>query len=220
MVKYLIGDALKEGIALLNQNSIATAGIDARVLLQNVLGCDALYLTVHANDELSTKARRLYKEFLQKRAQNIPVAYITKSKEFMALDFYVDENVLVPRPDTEILCEEVICLLKGKKALVTDMCTGSGCIAVSLAKYLPGIEVVGLDISEKAVKTAIRNAEQNGVDSRCRFEVFNVKNPYSIKADAVVSNPPYIPNSVIRTLQSDVKDYEPTIALDLSLIHI
>lgn len=214
MVKRTLGDALKRGIALLNQNSIESAGTDARVLMCRVLGCDKLYLTVHRDDEISEKAENDFITLVKRRASDEPLGYILNHREFMSLDFYVDKNVLIPRPDTEILVEKVISFFDGKSPVITDMCTGSGAVAVSLAKYLPGSEVTGIDISPEAVKIAELNAERNGVADRCSFLVHDVREVYNSKADAVVSNPPYIPTADICTLSETVKDYEPLLALD------
>lgn len=214
MVRKTIGDALKHGIVLLNENSIENAGLDARVIMCSVLSCNELYLTVHRDDEINEENEKKFFSFVKRRASNEPLGYILNHREFMSLDFYVDENVLIPRPDTEILAEKVISYFAGKKPVITDMCTGSGAIAVSLAKYIPGARVTGLDISAEAVKIAAMNAEKNGVSKNCSFLVYDVLKPYDVMADAVVSNPPYIPAKEIETLDETVKGYEPRIALD------
>lgn len=214
MVKYTIGDALKKGIALLNENSIENPTLDARILLSEVMKCDSLYLTMHRDDELSDSCRDMFFSFIQRRAKNEPVGYIIEKKEFMSMDFYVDSNVLIPRPDTEILVEKAIDVLKGiSNPTVIDMCTGSGAIAVSLAKYVEGSKVTGLDISEQALMVAKKNAESNGVD--VEFEIHDVLSAYNNqKADAVVSNPPYISTEDMKKLESNVSDFEPHLALD------
>ena len=214
MVKRTIGDALFRGIALLNENSIENAGIDARVIMSSVLKCDKLYLTVHRDDEISKEKENEFFSLVKRRASDEPLGYILNYKEFMSLDFYVDKNVLIPRPDTEILVEKVISYFEGKSPLITDMCTGSGAIAVSLAKYIEGAHVTGLDISPDAVRIAKTNAEKNGVAEQCDFILHDVLKPYEVLADAVVSNPPYIPTEVVKGLDATVKDFEPHIALD------
>jgi len=159
MVKCTIGDALKQGIALLNENLIDSAGLDARVIMCHVLSCDKLYLAVHKDEEISNEKKEEFISLVKRRALCEPLGYILNHREFMSLDFYVDKNVLIPRPDTEILVEKVISHFEGKTPYITDMCTGSGAIAVSLAKYLPGAKLTGLDISPEAVKIASMNAE-------------------------------------------------------------
>ncbi len=215
MVKKTIGDALKEGIALLNETLTESPGTNARALLCSVLGCDSLYLTVHRSDCLTENQIKDFEKLINRCAGGEPLAYILNRREFMSIDFYVDENVLIPRPDTEILCEEVIRNFDGKEPVIIDMCTGSGAIAVSLAKYLPHASVAGVDISENALEIARKNAKNNSVDGRCIFLKHDIRKPFEgYMADCVVSNPPYIPTGVIDTLEKNVKDYEPHLALD------
>lgn len=211
--KKTVGDALKQGIALLKQNNISEAITDATVLLSHTLECDRLYLTIHKNDAIAPDKDDVYMELINRRCQSEPVSYITGHKEFMSLDFKVEEGVLIPRPDTEILVETVIDKLKDiPNPVITDMCTGSGAIAVSLAKYIQGSRVTALDVSEVALRIARENALLNGVEISA--EEHDVLTPYNALADAVVSNPPYIPTEVIEGLDSDVSDYEPHLALD------
>lgn len=162
-----------------------------------------------------------YDEFLElirRRCNNEPYAYIVGEKEFMRLNFKVDSNVLIPREDTEILVQEVIEVANLKlesedKIKILDMCTGSGCIAISLDKYIKKAEITAIDISEKALKLAKENAKFNGVSVNFiksnLFEKLNTKE----KFDIIVSNPPYIRKALIRELQEEVKK-EPIIALD------
>ena len=213
MVKYTIGDALLAGIALLKENKIESAGEDARVIMAHCLGHDKLYITVHRDDILGDEEKKIFFSAVQRRAKNEPVAYITHSREFMSLDFYVDENVLVPRPDTEILVEKIIELCGGGKTRIFDICTGSGAIAVSLAKYMPECRVCGLDISATAVKIARKNAVANGVDDRCEFKVADALCLPEFSADCIVSNPPYVSAAEMTALMPDVSDFEPHIAL-------
>jgi len=214
MVKYTISDALKKGIALLNENSIENPGLDARIFLSHVLGCDSVYLTVHRDDELSVEEAENYFAYIDRRRKNEPVGYIIGKKEFMSLDFVVNPHVLIPRPDTEILVERAINFLSSKEnPTVIDMCTGSGAISVSLAKYVKGSSVTGLDISCDAIAVAKENARLNGVD--VTFKLHDVLIPYKgACADCVVSNPPYIPTEDVKGLDSDVSDFEPKLALD------
>ncbi len=214
MVKQkTLSDALKEGIALLNEENIETAGLDARMLMCHVLGCDKLYLTVHKDDVLKSEDVDRYFKLILRRKEYEPVSYITGTKEFMSLSFDVDENVLIPRPDTEIVTERVINEIKSPNPVIIDMCTGSGAIAVSLAKYIEGASVTALDISDGALSVAKGNAIKNGVN--INFEKHDVLKPYTkLKADAVVSNPPYIPKKDLEDLQKDVIKYEPRMALD------
>lgn len=213
MVKYTIGDALVRGIALLKQFNIPGAATDAAVLLGHVLDCTRLHLTVHRDDPLTKEQSDSYNTCIQRRCNNEPVSYITGSKEFMSLKFRVSPGVLIPRPDTEILVERAISELSGiESPVIIDMCTGSGAIAVSLAKYIPGSVVTGLDISPQALDIARLNAKENG--AKVCFALHDVRKPYEAKADAVVSNPPYIPTADIAGLETNVADFEPHLALD------
>lgn len=147
-----------------------------------------------------------------------PVQYIVGKCEFMSMDFFVDSHTLIPRADTEILVEEVTCLLKDKIApQIFEVGSGSGCIAVSLAKSLTDAMVVSADISPDAIKVAQKNAEANGVADRVEFvcrDIFDGFPEFAKDADAVVSNPPYIPKRDIEGLDEKVKDFEPLSALD------
>lgn len=214
MVEYkLLGDALLEGIALLKETNIENPSLDARILMCRTLSCDELYLTVHRDRHLTQSEQDAFFSLIKRRMSNEPVGYITGTKEFMSLEFNVDKNVLIPRPDTEILVEKVMSEVKSANPVIIDMCTGSGAIAVSLAKYIPNACVLGLDISEDALKVAKTNSQKNGAD--VTFEKHDVLKPYSkITADAVVSNPPYIPTDDLNGLMRDVIDFEPSIALD------
>ena len=214
MVKYTIGDALKKGIALLNENKIETATLDARIIMCHVIECDTLHLTLHREDQMTDDAADKFFELIGRRAESEPVSYITEKKEFMSMDYFVDSNVLIPRPDTEILVERALKELNGiNKPVVVDMCTGSGAIALSLGKYLTDSRILALDISEGALDVARKNAAANGVDAE--FAIHDVLTPYTgCMADAVVSNPPYIPTADIKTLEKDVADFEPLLALD------
>ena len=211
--KKTIGDALKRGIALLKQCNIPEAVTDAMVLLSHVLGCERLYLTIHRDDAIDSCKEAEYMDYINRRCNSEPVSYITGHKEFMSLDFKVEKGVLIPRPDTEILVETVMDKLKEiPNPVIVDMCTGSGAIAVSLAKYIQGSHVTALDVSDVALQLAKENAVSNGVN--ITVEEYDVLTPYNALADAVVSNPPYIPTEVIKGLDSDVAEYEPHLALD------
>ncbi len=211
--KNTIGDALKKGIALLKKCDIPGAATDAAVLLGHVLDCARLHLTVHRDDAIDKGKEQEFFDLIQRRCRKEPVSYITGYREFMSMDFKVAPGVLIPRPDTEILVETVIQKLNGiPNPVIVDMCTGSGAVGVSLAKYITGSKVTALDVSDTAIETARENALSNGV--KLEVAKHDVLTPYNASADAVVSNPPYIPTKIVKTLQEDVSMYEPHIALD------
>ncbi|MCR5610051.1 MAG: peptide chain release factor N(5)-glutamine methyltransferase [Lachnospiraceae bacterium] len=207
-----IRELLKEGSKRLALNGVEEADVDARLLLLHVLNINSAVFYMIMNNEAEETVIYRYYELIDKRCTHYPLQYITGSTEFMGLSFKVDENVLIPRFDTEILVEEVLKLDLDKKKIL-DMCTGSGCIAISLKKLLKGnADVTGVDISEGALKIAEYNAKMNDTEvSFIKSDLFeNINERY----DVIVSNPPYIRTSVINELMEEVKSHEPFMALD------
>ena len=166
----------------------------------------------HSEDELDEIHEKKILEGIEQLRNYIPIQYITNNQEFMKLNFFVNQNVLIPRSDTEILVEEVINTYKNEHVKILDMCTGSGCIAISLKKYMQNSEVYGIDISKEALKVAQKNAKNNNVDVKfgCSDMFADIQDK---DFDVIVSNPPYIRTQVINTLAKEVKN-EPIIALD------
>ena len=207
-----IRELLKKEIEKLNNNEVDDSIFKAKILLAFELEVDMQYLNIHFDDEVGDKILRRFQEDIQKVISGIPVQYITKNQEFYGLDFYVDENVLIPQPDTEILVQEVIEIAKKftKKPKIVDICTGSGAIAIAVAKNIEA-DIVASDISEKALQIAKRNALENEVNIKfLRSDMFeNIEE----KFDIIVSNPPYIESQTIDTLPKEVRN-EPIIALD------
>lgn len=196
-----------------------TPKLDTEILLQKALGdVDRLYIQLNLDKKLSDEELKCFNEMINDRLNGRPIAYIVKNREFMALNFYVEEGVLIPRPDTEPLVEEVIELSKGMKDVtIVDIGTGSGAISVSLAKYIKNSYVYSLDISDKALSIGKKNAVNNEVDDKIEFiksDVFTGIKDRNLKLDIIVSNPPYIKKEDIKTLHTQVKDYEPYIALE------
>ena len=196
-----------------------TPKLDIEILLSKALGdVDRLYIHLNLHKELTNEQMELFNNMIQDRLKGRPIAYIVNNREFMGLDFYVEEGVLIPRPDTEPLVEEVIDLVSGQSDLkIVDIGTGSGAITVSLAKYIKDCKVYSLDISDKALSIGLKNAISNGVEDKINFiksDVFSGIENKNLKIDVIVSNPPYIRKSDIETLHTQVKDYEPYIALE------
>ena len=210
-----IMEAIKKGMIELKNSNIEFPKLKSRLLMQFILNKSRQYVIVNDMEELNTNQKNKYFEAIYKIKNGLPLEHITHQKEFMKLNFFVDENVLIPRQDTEILVEETIKIaqkIKAKKIL--DLCTGSGAIAVSLAKYLPQSEITAIDISNEALKIAKKNAINNQVEKQITFissDMFTNLNDE--KFDIIVSNPPYIRKNVIDTLDEEVKK-EPHIALD------
>jgi release factor glutamine methyltransferase len=195
-----------------------TPRLDVELLLEKVLDVDRLYLHININKEITNEEENKFIQLINERIKGRPIAYIVENREFMGLDFYVKEGVLIPRPDTEILVEEIIELCKCKDSVnILDIGTGSGAITISLAKYIKNSSVMSFDISEIALEIAKKNAVNNEVDSKIKFvksDLFESIKGQDIKFDVIVSNPPYIPKADIKTLHTQVKDYEPYNALE------
>lgn len=210
-----IMEAIKKGMIELKNANIETPKLKARLLMQFTLNKPRQYIIVNDLNELTVKEENQYFSAIKKMRQGVPLEHITHQREFMKLNFFVNENVLIPRQDTEILVEEVINIAKKTNAkTILDLCTGSGAIAVSLAKYLPNTEITAVDISQEALKVAKKNAISNEVENQITFissDLFtNLENQ---KFDIIVSNPPYIRTEEIKSLSKEVQN-EPLIALD------
>lgn len=204
-------ECLLYGKNYLHSHNIADSDIDAWLLLEYTAKIDRNYYFMHQFEEISNILADEYKILLVRRSEHVPLQYLTNEQEFMGFKFKVNENVLIPRQDTEILVEEAVNRLKPSMR-VLDMCTGSGCIAVSLKKLVRDIEVTAADISSKALAVAIENAELNSADIEfIQSDLFeNVRG----KFDIIVSNPPYIPSETVDVLMEEVREHEPRLALD------
>lgn len=195
---------------------IASARLEAQLLLAHVLGCTRVQLYTGFDKPLAEPELAGYRELIRRRLAGEPVAYLLGEHEFWGLPFHVDPSVLVPRPDTETVVEVARSLRADRSApcRVLDLCTGSGAIAVSLAKELPAARVIATDRSEAAVALARKNAERNGVGDRVEVRVGDLWEPVAgERFDLIVSNPPYIATDVIPTLSPEVRR-EPVLALD------
>lgn len=205
-------EAYETGKGTLAAAGIEEAELDARLLLEEICGTDRNTLLVHGDRNVTEEELTQYKEMLEKRSAHIPLQQIIGRQSFMGLEFYVDENVLIPRQDTELLVEEALQELHDGMRIL-DMCTGSGCILLSLLKYSNDCEGIGADISEEALKVAERNRVQLGLKNAAfiRSDLFEAVEG---KFDLLVSNPPYICSDVIDTLMPEVREHEPRQALD------
>jgi release factor glutamine methyltransferase len=193
--------------------------LDIELLIRKVLGdVDKLYIHLNLNKDLTNEEKSNLIDMVNQRKKGRPMAYILGTREFMGLDFSVKEGVLIPRPDTEILVEEVINLCKDvKNPVILDIGTGSGAITVSLAKYIYDSKVYSFDISDIALEVGKTNAINNNVDHKISFiksNLFDSIKDKNILFDVIVSNPPYIRKNDMPTLHTQVKDYEPYIALE------
>ena len=204
-------EAYEYGQKKLMDAGIDDAVLDAWYLLEHVTGISRALYFLRMNEEMREENEVQYKEYLETRANHIPLQHITGVQEFMGYEFNVNEHVLVPRQDTEVLVEETLKVLKpGMEVL--DMCTGSGCIIISLMKFAKQISGTAVDISKEALKVAKSNAEKLDADVKfIHSDLFEeVKGTY----DMIVSNPPYIRTAVIEELKEEVKFHDPFLALD------
>ena len=190
---------------------------EAKLLLAHCLGVGRTYLITHDRDELETSVWQRYQDCVRQRAENVPVPYICGQQEFFGRPFKVTPDVLIPRPDTEILVENVLANADNQGAVkIADIGTGSGAIILSLLANLPKAQGKTVDIAAKAVEVAKENAQSLQVADRCEFFVGDLFAPFAEsgdKFDIIVSNPPYIPQADIATLEADVRAYEPVSAL-------
>ena len=204
-------EAIETGTRILQKENIADAKIDAWYLLQMACKIDRNFYYLHEEDELTAEQQSEYESTVHKRAEHVPLQYIIGEQEFMGLKFKVNSNVLIPRQDTETLVEEALRVAKpGMRVL--DLCTGSGCIIISLAKNVADISCTGSDISKQALLVAKENAKANEVEVEWeRSDLFeNISGTF----DLIVSNPPYIPTGEIPGPMPEVRDFEPVDALD------
>ncbi|NRT74989.1 peptide chain release factor N(5)-glutamine methyltransferase [Clostridium beijerinckii] len=213
-----IEELIKTGTSTLKENGIDTARLDAELLLGNIIEKDRVYLITHKEDEVSKEDAEKYFDLIEKRRNKMPVKYILNKCEFMGIEFYVEEGVLIPRGDTEILVDEVLKIIEENQEMeICDLCSGSGAVGISLAHFRQNIKVDLIDYYPIPEKVSLINIEKNKLEDR----VFFIKSDLleeSIKNnkmyDIIVSNPPYIEECEIEKLMEDVKNYEPHTALN------
>lgn len=202
------------------KNKIPTSRLDAELLLAHLLRIERLQLYLKFNRPMSEEELAAFKALIQRRIKGEPVSYIRGVKEFWSLPFKVGPGVLVPRPDTEIILEKVQEIFKGKEnsLKILDIGTGSGNLAIALAKEYPRAKITAIDISDEALNYAKQNAETNGANDQIEFlrqDFFTIyHSPSTIHYDLIISNPPYVRSSMIDTLDPGIRDYEPRLALD------
>ncbi len=204
-------EALKQGEMFLKENEVEDAKTDAWLLLAMICGIDRNFYYLHMQEEIQGEQKEAYENVLKRRASHIPLQHITGEQEFMGLSFLVNEDVLIPRQDTEILVEEALKRTKPGMRIL-DLCTGSGCIIISILKNRPDLYGTASDISAAALRVAEKNAKRNqAVPVFVQGDLFE---PIKGTFDIIVSNPPYIPTAEIETLMPEVKEHEPRLALD------
>jgi len=210
-----IENTLNTAIKTLTQFNIQNANLDSEILLAKIIGKDRNYIILNSKEHLNQKYLFRFNNLIERRKKGEPVAYLTRKKEFWKNDFYVDQNVLVPRPDTELIVEEVLKFSKKKfKLQILDIGTGSGCILLSLLKEIPSFYGTGIDISKKSINVSKYNAKMLNLTNRVKFYNSDVDKFKIGKYDIVVSNPPYIELLKLKYLDKDLCKFEPKIALN------
>lgn len=214
-------EACEQGARFLSENDVAEAKLDARLLLEYVCHTDHNFFYAHGDRVLDDIQYETYGNYLKRRAKHIPIQYLMHKQEFMGLEFYVNEHVLIPRQDTEILVEEVMRHMHDGMDIL-DLCSGSGCILLSLLHYSNRCHGLGVDLSPEAVAVAQENARLLGFAERegggeavfRQGDLYEAIGEEPVTFDIIVSNPPYIRSDVIETLMPEVRDHEPRMALD------
>ena len=210
-----IKSLISQGSILLKNNNIPTFQIDSEILMTKVTQKDKKYIILNANKTLDKKKINYYKKLIKSRCFGKPIAYLTGKKGFWKYEFKISEDVLIPRPDTEIIIEQVLKITKEKcKLKVLDIGVGSGCIILSILKEKSDFYGVGVDLSQKCIDISKINAQKLGINNRVKFYKSDIDNFKMGKYDLIISNPPYIKTFDLKYLERDVIDFEPINALN------
>jgi release factor glutamine methyltransferase len=219
MESMTIGEATREAARILARAGVSDARREAASLLAHAIARDRTFLITHAEEEMAREPALKFWDYVERRAAGEPLQYITGRQEFFSLDFEVTPDVLIPRPETELLVETALRLLdegQAQEAFVCDVGTGSGCIPVALLHEREDVRAVGLDISPAALKVAARNAARHHLLNRLSLvasDCFNALDERHASFDLIVSNPPYVAADALAGLQREVRDHEPRVAL-------
>ena len=210
-----IQTVLNQASKILNNSSNASFKLDSEILLSEVIKKNRQYLILNSNEELKKENIKLFNYLLKRRKKGEPIAYLINKKEFWKQNFYINQNVLIPRPDTELLVEETLKLFNvNSKLNILDIGTGSGCILLSILNERKSFYGTGIDISKKAINVARFNAKMLQLSNRATFYNSDVDKFLIGKYDMILSNPPYIKQKDLKYLEVDIKDFEPKLALD------
>jgi len=206
---------LNQASKTLNNSSSASFKLDSEILLSEVIKKSRQYLILNSNEELKKENIKLFNYLLKRRKKGEPIAYLINKKEFWKQNFYINQNVLIPRPDTELLVEETLKLFNvNSKLNILDIGTGSGCILLSILNERKNFYGIGIDISKKAINVARFNAKKLQLSKRAKFYNSDVDKFLIGKYDLILSNPPYIKQEDLKYLEIDIKGFEPKLALD------
>jgi release factor glutamine methyltransferase len=205
---------LKEGMNILQKNRILNPQLDSEILLSSLINRDKKYIILNSKEILSSEKLERFKSLIERRSKGEPIAYLINKKGFWKDEFYVSKDVLIPRPDTELIIEQVLKIYPKQSQLqVLDIGAGSGCILLSIIKERPNFYGTGIDISKKSINVSKINAKQLNLTNRVKFIHSSVDNFNIGKYDLIVSNPPYIELLSLKYLEKDVVNFEPKLAL-------
>ena len=210
-----IEKALEKGSMILNQNNISSSKLDSEILISKVLKRDRKFVIMNFQKEIEKNSLNTFMDLIKQRSVGKPIAYLIGKKDFWKYEFELNTEVLVPRPDTEIIIEEVLKMTKNKNKLnILDIGSGSGCIILSILKEKINFFGIGIDVSKNCVDLSRRNADKIGVSNRVKFLKSDIDNFKNHKYDLIVSNPPYISHADLKMLDRGIIDFEPILALD------
>ena len=209
-----IENILKEGIDILQKNKIANPQLDSEILLSNSIKRDKKHIILNPKEFLNSEQLGKFKSLIERRKKGEPIAYLINKKEFWKDEFFVNKDVLIPRPDSELIIEQVLKIYsKDDQLQILDIGTGSGCILLSILKERSNFYGTGIDISKKSINVSKFNAKQLNLTNRVKFFHSSVDNFNNGKYDIIVSNPPYIEQLSLKYLEKDVVNFEPKLAL-------
>ena len=206
-------ELIKAGSEILKKNNISSYSLDSEIILSNILKITREKLLIY-EDKVTNKIVKKFKKLIIRRSLKEPIAYIIKNKEFMSKSFYVDNKSLIPRPETELLIQEIIKIYRNKRLFFLDIGVGSGCIMLSILKNLNKSTGIGIDISKSTLINSKKNLKKFKLLNRSKLLHKSINEMRNIKFDLIVSNPPYVVRRDIKRLSNDVKKFEPIIALD------
>ncbi|MDC0392097.1 peptide chain release factor N(5)-glutamine methyltransferase [Candidatus Pelagibacter ubique] len=209
-----IENVLNEGIGILQKNKIANPQLDSEILLSNSIKRDKKHIILNPKEVLNSEQLGKFKSLIERRKKGEPIAYLINKKEFWKDEFFVNKDVLIPRPDSELIIEQVLKIYsKDDQLQILDIGTGSGCILLSILKERSNFYGTGIDISKKSINVSKFNAKQLNLTNRVKFFHSSVDNFNNGKYDIIVSNPPYIEQLSLKYLEKDVVNFEPKLAL-------
>jgi len=210
----IVEEIVKQASNRLKKENINSHQLDSELILSHIMDVSREFLILNSQLKIKKNTLKKYNFAILRRIKREPIAYITGQKEFWSENFLVNENTLVPRPETELMIYRVLKFFKNRTINVLDIGTGSGCVLLSILKNLNFSRGTGIDISSKAIKVATTNAKNLNLSNRTHFKICDIKNYNIGKYDLIISNPPYIPSKDIKNLSKDIIDHEPKSALD------